>query len=237
MAIADFRTLRDFLDDELALIKKEGAKASDVLVVYFAGHGVSVADSPESKEEHWFFLPSDANAAEPGSTNALGSSAILGALQNYDQDLADLPILIFLDTCRDFATSVGAVLPRPKRLDFGKVFAALNAVVFVSTGVGKSVQELPEGDLEHDLADAASTGPCASTAVSRDDGGGAFTYVLLQILNGRERDLPSWSNTDLEVVHVHLKLGVKKICKDQEPMIVPSNNVVEGFKLFQSIGQ
>ena len=86
-------------------------------------------------------------------------------------------------------------------------------------------QELPEGDLEHDLGDAKSTGPCAVDGSVKTK---AAALSLCPTANPQwnEKEMPAWSNTNLDNVHVHLKRNVKKICAEQEPMIVHSNNVV-----------
>lgn len=204
--IADtgYETVDEFFRSELKTIKA-GIQKDDILLVYFAGHGMST-------RERWYFLPSNGDPANPKDT-AFNIDQFRGTLESFKFN-PEIPILIFIDACRSFE-ALGEQLysfQRTAERDFTQLVSVFNASVFLATGKGKAAYELPEKDLNQPT-DPVACSPSDSTA-PQPKGGGAFTHVLLSVLNGKGADpngfIPSYR------VEEHLKVDVRKICAKQE---------------------
>jgi hypothetical protein len=219
---ADNDTVRKLLDSELAKIRDEGVKTTDIVVIYFAGHGVSERNEDV---EHWYFMPSNGDISDLHST-AINAEYIKDALQHYNKSV---PILVFLDACRNFAVSYGNSKFNPDAvLDFRALTDPLNADVFIATGEGQAAYELPEKDLE-DPHNPEQCTPSSSTR--QDEGGGAFTHVLLEILEGKMGDMPAESRMPISKVEADLMENVQKICSKQLVRLMPTSHAApfQGF--------
>jgi hypothetical protein len=200
MLDAKSKTLDKFLRTEIEAIAAD-IKKDDILIVYFAGHGFSLPD-------RWYFMPSDADITDPGGT-AHSMNQFAGILEAFKFP-SSIPILMFIDACRSFAFGEkNTSFYNTARQDFNKVTDNFYATIFLATGRGKAAYELPEKDLMQP-SDAAT---CEASETSQK-GGGAFTHVLLSILNGKGMDQSGY--IPMYEVDRYLKLDIKKICPQQE---------------------
>jgi hypothetical protein len=207
LASAKNEVVRKFIEDEIKEIKK-GATLGDIVVIYLAGHGFSLKNSDA---DHWFFMPSDGNATDPKST-AIGIPRLVTWLDNSDFNV-NIPIVVFLDACRDLRIYPDLIM-RPinqrARLDFTELLDKYEATLFVATGSGASAYELPEKDLLN-----PKQPPDCVPSDSDAKGGGAFTHVLLEALNGKDLRDPQ-GQLPLNELEIRLEGGVKRICAKQQ---------------------
>jgi WD40 repeat protein len=219
---AKAEAIRKLLATELGKIRDAGIKPTDILLIYFAGHGFS---DRNKDVEHWYFMPSDADTTKPDTT-AIDAVYIKDALQFYDKSI---PILVFLDACRNFATSYGG---KPYAgtaiLDFKALIEPLNTTVFLATGSGEAAYELSE----HDLTSPSDPKNCIATNTTEKEGGGAFTHVLLGILNRKFGTNSADGRIPMYEIDRYLNENVAKICAKQVVRIVPTLQAAPLLGLF-----
>ena len=185
-----------------------GLANSDLLVIYLAGHGVS---HREGDVERWSFLPSDGNLDVEDTL--IGAEWLGNALANMNKASS---ILLLVDACRHYATSHRGA---PRGEPISQLLAmtkTLNLAAYVGAAAGDASFEFPRSDLmkpAHPLT-------CQQSA-KEDDGGGAFTHVLLRLLESEARDNDDGSIHALTLA-AKLREGVRKICRLQDVTFSPS---------------
>ncbi|QJP14612.1 WD40 repeat domain-containing protein [Starkeya sp. ORNL1] len=219
LSSADYKTLRDFMQGEFKKIA-ENVEAGDVVLMYFAGHGFSLK---EIHSDYWFFMPNGTDVKDAPS-KAIGIPKIVEWLGAADFD-AEIPLIIFVDACRDLRVFPDKVNPaRAHRAvpDFTDLYR-FDATLFLATGDGASAFELPEKDLRN----PKNVASCEPSGEDKN-GGGAFTHVLLEVLNGKNVD-DAQNGISLDTIELRLKADVKNICGKQHAMTFSTSSKFPGL--------